>query len=148
MMMMMMMMMMIMMNCFCGMIDQQKAFSLISSPDHCQRSSPSQISHMQQAGFEPAQNLSWMKLCSSNNHYTTASIPSQFLVQSNDINWTGVFFVIDIEQVFVPWGIFKNQLIQHSRILKEKYSPVPSWKNSWLFVCSKKLKNPAKDVAL
>ena len=97
---MMMMMMMMMVNCFCGIIDQQKAFSLISSPDHCQRSWPSQISHMQQAGFEPEQ--SWMKLCSSNNHYTTASIPSQFLVQSNDINWTGVFFVIDIEQVFVP----------------------------------------------
>ena len=58
------------------------------------------------------------------------------MVQSNDINWTifGVFFVIDIGQVFVPWGIFKNQLFQHSRILEEKYSTVPSWKNSCLFV--------------
>ena len=35
-----------------------KAFSLISSWDHCQRYSPSQISDMLQAGFEPAQNLS------------------------------------------------------------------------------------------
>ena len=33
-----------MMNCFCGMVDRRKAFSLISSRDHCQRSSPSQIS--------------------------------------------------------------------------------------------------------
>ena len=33
-------MMMMMMNCFCGMVDRQKAFSLISSQDHCQRSSP------------------------------------------------------------------------------------------------------------
>ena len=55
---MMMMMMMMMMNCFRGMVDWQKEFSLISSQDHRQRSSPSQISDMLQAGFEPAQNLS------------------------------------------------------------------------------------------
>ena len=47
-----------MMNCFCGMVDRQKAFSLISSRDHCQRSSPSRISDTPQAGFEPAQNMS------------------------------------------------------------------------------------------
>ena len=50
-------------------------YNLISSQDHCQRSSPSWISVMLQAGFEPVQNLSfrlsWMKLCSSDNHYTT-----------------------------------------------------------------------------
>ena len=57
-MMMMMMMMMTMMNCFCGMVDWQKVFCLISSRDHCQRSSPSWISNMPQAGFEPVQNLS------------------------------------------------------------------------------------------
>ena len=33
-------MMMMMINCFCGMVDRGKAFSLISSGDHCQRSSP------------------------------------------------------------------------------------------------------------
>ena len=78
--MMMMMMMMMMMNCFCNMVDQRKVFSSISSWDHCQRSSPSPISGTHRAGFEPAQNLSlslrtWlsrMKLCSSDNHYTTA----------------------------------------------------------------------------
>ena len=32
------MMLMAIMNCFSGMIEQQKAFSLISSRDHCQRS--------------------------------------------------------------------------------------------------------------
>ena len=32
--------------------------SLISSRDHCQRSSPSRISDMPRAGFEPVQNLS------------------------------------------------------------------------------------------
>ena len=41
---MMMMMMMMMMICFCGMVNRRKAFSLISSRDHCQRSSPSRIS--------------------------------------------------------------------------------------------------------
>ena len=46
------------MNCYCGMVDRRKAFSLISSRDHCQRSSPSWISDTPRAGFEPAQNLS------------------------------------------------------------------------------------------
>ena len=50
-------MMMMMMNCFCCMVDRRKAFSLISSREHCQRSSPSQISDTLRAGFEPAQNL-------------------------------------------------------------------------------------------
>ena len=40
------------------MVDRGKTFSLISSWDHCQRSSPSRISDMLQAGFEPAQNSS------------------------------------------------------------------------------------------
>ena len=46
------------MNCFCGMVDQQKTFSLISSRVHCQRSTSLQISDMLWAGFEHAQNLS------------------------------------------------------------------------------------------
>ena len=49
---------MMMMNCFCGMVDRRKAFTLISSWDHCQRSSPSQIPDTPRAGFEPAQGLS------------------------------------------------------------------------------------------
>ena len=46
-----------MMNCFCGTVDLRKAFSLISSRDHCQISSPSQIFEMPRAGFEPMPNL-------------------------------------------------------------------------------------------
>ena len=49
---------MMMMNCFCGMVDRRRAFSLISSRDHCQRSSSSRISDTPRAEFEPAQNLS------------------------------------------------------------------------------------------
>ena len=46
-------------NCFCGMVDWRKAFNLISSRDHCQRSSPSRISDSSRAGFESVffQNL-------------------------------------------------------------------------------------------
>ena len=54
----MMMMMMMMTNCFCGMVDRRKAFSLISSRDHCQRSSPSRISDTPRAVSKPTQNVS------------------------------------------------------------------------------------------
>ena len=50
--------MMMMMNGFCGMVDQQKAFNLIYSRDHCLRSSTLRISDTSRAGFEPAQSLS------------------------------------------------------------------------------------------
>ena len=43
-------MMKMMMYCFCGMVDRRKAFSPISSRDHCQISSPSRISDMPRAG--------------------------------------------------------------------------------------------------
>ena len=55
----MMMMLMTMMIFFCGMVDRRKAFSLISSQPHCQRSSPWRIYHMSSAGSKHAQNLSW-----------------------------------------------------------------------------------------
>ena len=57
-MMIMMMMIMMMVNCFCGMTDRRKAFSLISSQDHCQRSSTSRISDTSTVGLETAENLS------------------------------------------------------------------------------------------
>ena len=43
---------------FRGMADRKRAFSFISSWNHCQRSSRSRIFDTQRAGFEPAQNLS------------------------------------------------------------------------------------------
>ena len=49
---------MMMMNRFCGMVNRRKAFSLISSQNHGQRSSQSRISDTPGAGFEPSQNLS------------------------------------------------------------------------------------------
>ena len=50
--------MMMMKNCFCGMVDRQKEFSLIYSRDHCQISSLSRISDISWAGFQTAPNLS------------------------------------------------------------------------------------------
>ena len=73
-MMMMMMMMMMIMNCFYGMVDWQKAFSLIFSWDHCQRSSPSRISNTPWTCAEPEHRLCWMNLCSNDNHCTTAPL--------------------------------------------------------------------------
>ena len=43
-----------MMSCFSGMVNRQKAFSLTTNRVHCQRFSPSQISHTLRAGIEPA----------------------------------------------------------------------------------------------
>ena len=43
---------------FAEWLTDKRRFSLISSRDHCQRSSPSWISDTPRAGFEPAQNLS------------------------------------------------------------------------------------------
>ena len=78
-----------MMNCFCGMVDRRKAFSLISNRYHCldQRSSSSRISDTPQAGFEPELRLYWMKLCSSDNHYTTAPPPNRGTIIFFISNW-------------------------------------------------------------
>ena len=54
----MMMVMMMMMNFFLRYGSPTKALSLISSRDHCQRSSPSGISDTPREEFEPAQGLS------------------------------------------------------------------------------------------
>ena len=43
---------------FAEWLTDERRFSFISSRDHCQRSSPSQISGTPRAGFQPAQNLS------------------------------------------------------------------------------------------
>ena len=51
------MLMMMMMNCFCRMVKQQKALSVISNRYHSRRFSLLQIFDMPWAGFEPAQNV-------------------------------------------------------------------------------------------
>ena len=46
------------MNCFCGLVDQRKALTLISSWNNCGGVSLSQTSDMPQAGFESLPTLS------------------------------------------------------------------------------------------
>ena len=48
---------MMMMNCFYNTVDQRKVFSVISSREHCQRSSPWLISDTPRAEPGSAQNL-------------------------------------------------------------------------------------------
>ena len=76
------------MNCFCGMVDRRKAFSLISSRDHCQRSSPSRISNTPWVGFEPAQNMS-----SGLAKWSCAVV----------ITTTTEVFVLGLLMVILPW---------------------------------------------
>ena len=83
------MMMMMMMNCFCAMVDQSKAFTLISSWDHCQKSSLLRISKTPQAKFKPVQNLSlsWMKLYSSDSGCLDMKIFSHLGTRSKKNFW-------------------------------------------------------------
>ena len=46
------------MNCFRGMVDRQKTFSLIYNQEHCQGYSALQISDTPQAGFKTVKNPS------------------------------------------------------------------------------------------
>ena len=65
------MMMMKMMNCFCCIVDWWNR-------GHYQRSSPWRISDTLQTRFELDLSLRWMKLCSSDNQYTTTPFWSKF----------------------------------------------------------------------
>ena len=127
-------MMMMMMNCFCGMVDRRKAFGLISSRDHCQRSSPSRISDMPRVGFEPAQNLSpgaveWscaaaiittprrqkVMICWYDN--ILKRVPNGFLKVCEDLdNWVIQTFhagtIGTFGDIWVAWYIFQNRSFQ------------------------------------
>ena len=68
------------MNCFCGMVDRRKALfpagTIIGGPH--QRESPTHREHDLTCA-EPEFRLSWMTLCSGENHYTPVS-HSQVLI--------------------------------------------------------------------
>ena len=104
-----------MMNYFCGMVDQQKAFSIISSRDHCQRSSPLRISDTLQAGFEPAQILSSCFVESPRHH--TVHIKRKHpeyavyeISKLNNIKHESENRVSDI----VMWKRFQNQRVKQT----------------------------------
>ena len=86
------------MNCFCGMVYRRKAFSLISSQDHCQKFSPSRISDTPLAGFQPTQNRS-SGLVEWNCAVVITTTPrSLFLVQPRFLLW--IFPLIVLEYFF------------------------------------------------
>ena len=66
-----------MMNCFCGMVDHQKAFTLFSATVRDSHHQEPPTHHMQDLSLcwtFVVVRFCWMKLCSSDNHYTTTSI--------------------------------------------------------------------------
>ena len=94
-----------MMNCFCRMVDRRKAFSLISSRDHCQRSSPSRISDTPRAGFEPAQDLSsGLVEWSCTVAITTGPQGYSSYIRSRNSMWKIKFQATLVQTLW--WGIF------------------------------------------
>ena len=83
------------MNFFCSMVHPRKTFSLVSNQNHCQRSSPTQISNTPQTGFEPVQNLSsgfieWSCVVvittTPRRHFQTADEKSKIKTASKNIS--------------------------------------------------------------
>ena len=99
--------MMMLMSYFFGMFERRMAFSLISSGDHCQRSSPLRISNSRfWTGAEPVFKPSLMNLGSSYSHYTTASI---FFANFWNILFQWYFQILskDIRTSGINIGVFK-----------------------------------------
>ena len=92
-------------NCFCGMVDRRKAFSLVSSQDHCQRSSQSRISDMPRAGFEPAQNLSsgfveWscaVAITTTPRHHTSRRYVDEVCLLQNNLLFLSAVYSIHLQ---------------------------------------------------
>ena len=109
-----------MMNCFCGMVDLRKAFSLISSRVHCQRSSPSRISDTPRAGFEPAQNLSSGLLEWSCAVVITTTPRRHYHCWKNfpfSCKWSSLFFI--------RTNFYKNKSLGLSKKFKNKRRTKP-----------------------
>ena len=95
-----------MMNCFCGMVDRRKVLSFISSLNHCQRFSPSEISDTLRAIFDFAQlpylsteiifQLYWadlaLKIHSWNSGFYTKKRVSIFWIFDQNFSWSYLVF--------------------------------------------------------
>ena len=96
----------IILNCVCGMVDRRKAFSLVFSRDHCQRSSPSLISNMSRAGLEPAQNLS-SGLFEWNCAILITIAPRQHLPKIRTLTWLSTKKSLATSTMF-GWSVFSQ----------------------------------------
>ena len=113
---------------FCGRVELQKEFSLISSQDHCQRYSSSQISNMPRAGFEPIQNLSsgFVKWSYAVVITTTPWRHSQETTDS----LRGFFLKLCFTKIILQancWSIFILIQIEKTRCVKSKLSILNIW---------------------
>ena len=104
----------------CGMADRRKAFSLISSRDHCQRSSPSRISDTPRAGFERAQSLSSALVEWSCAVVITTTPQRRFVILRNECN------------NYYCCSLF---LINLRKLLKAEYSLRTTFMNSVWITC-------------
>ena len=76
-----------MMNCFCGIPNQRKAFSLFPARPISEILTIANLRHAVNKTWiytEPEFSLFWMKLCSSDNHYTT--VPHNVTMSSFELN--------------------------------------------------------------
>ena len=84
-----------MMNCFCGMVDRRKRFSLISNRDYCKKSLPSSTHREQIWTYAETEfRLCWMKLCNGDDHYTTTmDALFSWWMQMNFVNVAQIHFL-------------------------------------------------------
>ena len=123
------------MNCFCGMVDWWKMFSLISSWDHCQRSSPSWISNTLWAGFEPAQNLSsgFVELSCAVVITTTHSIATKNKIHKinthrhTKISFLGFSSSFLLHHCFCIWKLFSKALQLSEALSEASQQPNPNY---------------------
>ena len=129
---MLMMMKMMIMNCFCDMVDLQKALSLIFSRDYCQRSSPSRISDKPGVAFEPVQNVqssgfvewSWAVVITATPRCHSA-ILWQKIVKSVACGFQSFNFcgcgIIKIVAIYCDPKLWTCKIIKQKTIISEKW---------------------------
>ena len=116
-----------MMNRFGGMVDRQKASGIISSWDHCQRSSTARIFDTPRARFEPELRPWWMRLCSSDNHYTTAQLyvwNVKTALQWKSFKHCFVPFEYKFSlviQIYAQFWFFRERLFSNMYLKQERY---------------------------
>ena len=105
--------MMKMINFFCCLVDRRKAFSLISSQDHCQRSPLSRIFDTPRAGLEPTQNLcSGLVEWSCAVVITTIHHGATFELQLFDGEGSSIFSHFFLVEIFVL-QLYKTYFVKY-----------------------------------
>ena len=91
------MMMKMKINCFCGMVGRRKTFSLISSRDHCQRSSPPRISNTPRAGVmmpNGCQMMPWWEMMPHDAKWSAIVVKNTFDIRWDDFKAELFFYLV------------------------------------------------------